>query len=186
MIGGFTDLGTGEGMGLARANLIGLDFGSSFMKATLVRPGKKFAIVENTASKRKTEAMVTIGKENRLFGADSLMDSGKYPLSTFGEIFRTFGAKFDTEQIQQLKTDRMLSNEFVSNERGLTAWKNEDEVLDGEEIIAMLLQYYKMLAEKQAEGTVREAVITIPSWFTYDQRLMIKDSAEALAGLSVL
>ena len=73
------------------ANLIGLDFGSSFMKATLVRPGKKFAIVENTASKRKTEAMVTLGKENRLYGADSFLESGKYPLTTFSELWRTFG-----------------------------------------------------------------------------------------------
>ena len=36
------------------ANLIGIDFGSTFIKATLVRPGKKFEIVENTASMRKT------------------------------------------------------------------------------------------------------------------------------------
>jgi len=83
--------GTQQGMGVVSANLIGLDFGSSFMKATLVRPGKKFAIVENTASKRKTETMVTLAKENRLYGADSLMDSGKYPLSTFAEVFRVFG-----------------------------------------------------------------------------------------------
>ena len=40
-------------------------------------------------------------------------------------------------------------------------------------------------AEKQAEGTVRDCVITVPSWYTYDQRLMVKDAAE-LAGLSVL
>ena len=86
------DFGNKGGFGgVVRANLIGLDFGSSFMKATLVRPGKKFAIVENTASKRKTEAMVTLGNENRLFGADSLMDSGKYLVSTFAEVFRTFG-----------------------------------------------------------------------------------------------
>lgn len=91
MIAALGDFGSEVGMGRVSANLIGLDFGSSFMKATLVRPGKKFAIVENTASKRKTEAMVTLGNENRLFGADSLMDSGKYPLSTFGEVFRTFG-----------------------------------------------------------------------------------------------
>jgi molecular chaperone DnaK (HSP70) len=48
-----------------RANLIGIDFGSSFIKATLVRPGKKFEIVENTAGGRKTPQMLTIGKENR-------------------------------------------------------------------------------------------------------------------------
>lgn len=130
--------------------------------------------------------MVTLGKENRLFGADSLMDSGKYPLSTFGEVLRTFGQKFDSDEIQKLKEHRMVTNEFVANERGLTAWKVEDEVLESEEITAMLFQYVKMLAEKQAEATVRESVITIPSWFTYDQRLMIRDSAEALAGLSVL
>ena len=71
--------------------MMGLDFGSSFIKATLVRPGKKFEIVENTASKRKTENMVTIGKENRLYGADSFLESGKYPLSTFSEFQRVFG-----------------------------------------------------------------------------------------------
>ena len=50
----------------------------------------------------------------------------------------------------------------------------------------MILQYVKMLAEKQAGGFVRDCVITVPSWFTYDQRLMLKDAAEALAGLNVL
>lgn len=50
----------------------------------------------------------------------------------------------------------------------------------------MLLAYVRMLAEKQAGGIVRDCVITIPSWFTYDQRLMIKDAAEQLANLNVL
>lgn len=45
--------------------------------------------------------------------------------------------------------------------------------------------YVKMLSEIQAETTVRDCVITIPSWFTYDQRLQIKDAAE-LANLRVL
>ena len=38
------------------------------MKATLVQPGKPFSIVENSASKRKTEAMVSLGNENRILG----------------------------------------------------------------------------------------------------------------------
>ena len=56
------------------ANLIGVDFGSSFIKATLVKPGKKFEIVENTASKRKTENMVSLGGDARLYGVDSFME----------------------------------------------------------------------------------------------------------------
>lgn len=50
----------------------------------------------------------------------------------------------------------------------------------------MLMQYVRQLAEKQAEASVREIVVTVPSWFTYDQRVMMRDAAEALAGLSVL
>ena len=61
------------------ADLIGFDFGSNYMKATLVIPGKPFGIVENTASQRKTNTMVTLGNENRLFGVDSFNEYGKYP-----------------------------------------------------------------------------------------------------------
>ena len=148
MLSTFETSGSSLGLTSVSANLIGLDFGSSFMKASLVQPGKKFAIVENTASKRKTETMITLGKENRLFGADSLMDSGKYPLSTFGEVFRTFGMKYDADKIAKFKEERFITNEYMANERGLTAWKFEDEVLEPEEITAMIFQYVKMLAEK--------------------------------------
>ena len=84
-------------------NLIGLDLGSTYMKATLVKPGQPFAIVENTASKRKTEAMLSLGQENRLFGADSLLEMSKYPLTTFEEIPALFGKKFDLDEITKFK-----------------------------------------------------------------------------------
>jgi hypothetical protein len=44
-------------------NVIGFDFGSTFFKITLVKPGSPFSIVENLTSKRKTETMMTIGNE---------------------------------------------------------------------------------------------------------------------------
>jgi len=45
------------------ANVIGFDFGSTFFKITLVKPGAPFTIVENLTSKRKTDTMMTIGSE---------------------------------------------------------------------------------------------------------------------------
>jgi molecular chaperone DnaK (HSP70) len=68
---------------VVHCNLIGFDFGSRYMKATLVKAGRPFSIIENTASKRKTETMVTIGADNRMYGADSQLEMGKYPKSTF-------------------------------------------------------------------------------------------------------
>jgi len=58
-------------------------------------------------------------------------------------------------------------------------------MLYSEEVVAMLLAYVKMLAEISAGGTVKDCVITVPSWYSYDQRLMLKDAAE-LANLHVL
>lgn len=78
---------------------MGIDLGSNYIKATLVQPGKTFQIVENTASKRKTESMITIGNEQRDYGADSFIASGKFPETTFAEIHRTFGEKYDAEVI---------------------------------------------------------------------------------------
>jgi len=69
----------------------------------LVKPGSPFSIVENTASQRKTNNMVSLGQENRLFGADSLLESGKYPKTTFSEMARNFGQLFDEEKIAALK-----------------------------------------------------------------------------------
>lgn len=61
-------------------NVIGFDFGSTFFKITLVKPGQPFAIVENIATKRKTESVLTLLENERLFGADAFIEQTKYPL----------------------------------------------------------------------------------------------------------
>jgi len=67
--------------------------------------------------------MVTIGNENRLFGADSFLESGKYPATTFSEMARTFGQMYDEEYIAKFKKERFIYNDIVPDERGFTAWK---------------------------------------------------------------
>jgi molecular chaperone DnaK (HSP70) len=73
------------------ANVIGFDFGSTFFKITLVKPGQPFAIVENTATKRKTETWLTITNEERLFGVDSFTESTKYPVTSYSQLHRFLG-----------------------------------------------------------------------------------------------
>ena len=136
--------------------------------------------------------MLTIGKENRQFGADSFLEMGKQPKTTFAEFARVFGQKFDSDNISKMKESRFIMNDFVSDDRGLVGWKitvpgtENEQVLYSEEIVAQMLQYIKMLAETMAKEPVHECVITIPNWFTYDQRAMIKDAAESFSGMTVL
>lgn len=67
--------------------------------------------------------MLTIGVDNRLWGADSFLESAKYPKTTFSEIQRTFGQKFDADLVSKFKEERYVTNEFVADERGYVAWK---------------------------------------------------------------
>ncbi len=84
-------------------------------------------------------------------------------------------------------------NEFIEDERGLVAFqtlslngKDERTIYYTEEILGMLLKYGRTLSENMVEGaTVRDAVITIPSYFSQEQRRMVLTAAE-LAGIDVI
>ncbi|CDW74071.1 protein heat shock protein [Stylonychia lemnae] len=177
-----------------QGNVIGFDFGSTFFKITLVKPGQPFTIVENTATKRKTETWLTITSEERYFGVDSLTESTKHPKTSFSQLHRFVGQEYDSQKIDEMTKSRFLVNEFAEDDRGLVGWKltkkfdngtEEDSIMYTEELIAQLLKYGRQMSEKQAGGTIKDCVITIPSYYTPSQRRMILDSAD-IAGLSVL
>ena len=110
-------------IGQTNANVIGFDFGTTFFKITLVKPATPFSIVENVTSKRKTESMMTIDSEERKFGVDSFNSATKFPKTTFTEAISMLGKEFNSEEVDRLKTDRMVMNEMVEDERGMIAWQ---------------------------------------------------------------
>jgi molecular chaperone DnaK (HSP70) len=54
-----------------------------------------------------------------------------------------------------------------------------------EEVIAQILKYGRNLAEIQAGGTVKDTVLTVPSYFNQEQRRLFMDAAE-MAGLHII
>jgi hypoxia up-regulated 1 len=178
---------------LSTANLIGFDLGSTFFKITIVQPGSPFSIVENLTSKRKTDTILAIGSETRLFSSDAVTNAGRFPKTTFQNVANYLAQDYDDELVKQLREQNFVMNEFVRDERGLIAFqtfsiekKDENVVYYSEEILGMILKYGKQLAEKQANGSsVVDCVITVPSYFGLEQRLMLLDAAE-LAGLKVI
>jgi hypoxia up-regulated 1 len=175
-------------------NVIGFDFGSSFFKITLVKPGQPFTIVENTATKRKTETSLTLTEDERIFGYDSLTESTKYPTKTYNQLHRFIGQQWDEDFITKMQKERFIVNEFTQDDRGLIGWKvmkkdeegnSEAEIYYTEELVAQLLKYGRKLSEIQAKGTIKDCVITIPSYYTASQRRMVYDAAD-IAGLNVL
>ena len=105
-----------------QANVIGFDFGSSFFKITLVKPGSPFSIVENYTSKRKTENMLTIADDVRLWSADAFVGAARYPKTTFANVASYLAKDFNESELKALRADRFILNDFVKDERGLVAW----------------------------------------------------------------
>ena len=93
-----------------------------------------------------------------------------------------------------MQKHRFIVNELAKDDRGMVGWKiyrknengtKEEQIMYTEELIAQLLKYGRKLSEIQSGGTIKDCVITIPSYYSPSQRKMIQDSAE-IAGLSIL
>lgn len=109
---------------VSQAVVIGFDFGSTFFKITLVKPGQPFAIVENTATKRKTETMITLLPDDaRIFGADSYMEQSKYPKTSFHSLHRFIGMKADAPELPDTLKNNYVMTETAADDRGLVGWK---------------------------------------------------------------
>jgi hypothetical protein len=67
--------------------------------------------------------MVTLGRENRLFGVDSFTEASKYPASTFEELQSMFGLTYEEELVAKFKKERFSKIDFVADERGHVGWK---------------------------------------------------------------
>lgn len=53
------------------AALLAIDYGSDWIKASLVKPGLPFDVLLNKDSKRKIQSSVAWKRDDRLFGADA-------------------------------------------------------------------------------------------------------------------
>lgn len=53
------------------ASVLAIDYGSDFMKASLMKPGVPFDVLLNKDSKRKIQSTVAWKKTDRLFGQDA-------------------------------------------------------------------------------------------------------------------
>lgn len=148
--------------GSANANVIGFDFGSNFFKVVLVKPANPFQIVENITSKRKTESYLTIGPEDRKFGADAFNSATKLPKTTFAQSAALLAQEYDPAFVEQMREHSFVMNDFVEDDRGLMAYQmftikegdddtnssGEKTIYYTEDIVAQVLGYGKFLAEK--------------------------------------
>ncbi|XP_069470494.1 hypoxia up-regulated protein 1 isoform X2 [Ambystoma mexicanum] len=166
--------------------VMSIDLGSEWMKVALVKPGVPMEIVLNKESRRKTPVAVALKENERLFGENAVAMAMKNPKVTFRYFQDLLGKKADNPQVEVFRL-RFPEHELVEEQRrGTVLFKLSEELFySPEELLGMVLNYSRSLAEEFAEQPVKDAVITVPVYFNQAERRAVLQAAH-MANLKVL
>ncbi|KAL3492829.1 actin-like ATPase domain-containing protein [Aspergillus germanicus] len=189
----------------AGSAVLGIDVGTEYLKAALVKPGIPLEIVLTKDSKRKESAAVAFKPTRqsdalfpeRFYGGDALALSARYPDDVYVNLKSLLGLPFNDGKGELVETYHerypALRLESAPGERDTIGLRSnrlgEEEKKDAfliEELLAMQLKQIKANADALAgKGSdVRDAVITYPAFYTADEKRSLQLAAE-LAGLNV-
>lgn len=160
--------------------VIGIDLGTSTSCVSVFEGGKPTVIV-NAEGKRTTPSIVSFGKDGeRKIGEAAKRQAVTNPKNTVYEIKRFMGEKYN-ECEQEVK--RVPYS--VVNDGGYPKVNIEGRKYTPQEISAIILQKMKKTAEDYLGEDVKDAVITVPAYFSDSQRQATKEAGE-ISGLNVL
>ena len=185
----------------AASAVLGIDLGTEFIKAALVKPGVPLDIVLTKDSKRKETAAVAFkplrdGKTDtfpeRLYGSDAVVLASRFPADVYPNLKSLLGLTVEGNGIVSEYGARHPALDIRAAEtRGTAAIKSaafgeSEEPFLIEELLAMQLVNVKGNAEAMAGmGEITDAVITIPAFYTAEERRAV-ELAASFAGLRVL
>ncbi|KAF5676306.1 hypoxia up-regulated 1 [Fusarium heterosporum] len=182
--------------------VLGVDLGTEYIKATLVKPGIPLEIVLTKDSRRKeTSAVVFKPSRNgpqkgeypeRAYGADAMALASRFPSDVYPNLKTILGLSTKDSVVQEYAARHPALQLQPHPARGSVTLKSksftdEEEAWMVEELLAMQLQSVQKNAEVTAgDGTiVRSIVMTVPPFYTIDEKRAVQTAAE-LAGLKVL
>jgi hypoxia up-regulated 1 len=189
----------------AGSAVLGIDIGTEYFKAALVKPGIPLEIVLTKDSKRKESAAIAFKPTResdapfpeRFYGGDALALAARYPDDIYINLKTLLGVPFNDGQDEAVKTYwtrfPALQLEAAPDGRGSVALRSnrlgeaqKKEAFLVEEILAMQLKQIKANADALAgKGSdVRDAVITYPVFYTAEEKRSLELAAE-LAGLRI-
>ncbi len=173
-----------------KGNVIGVDFGLDFMKIALVAPRKPLEIVPNTASKRKTETVVSFDRGELGLGGDAYAMITRKPGNVFSKLHALIGRHAGHPSVVSLIKSSGLPEVQFNTDRGgidlvLNTKEGEDQKYAPEELVALLLVYAQDITRDYVGRNVKDIVLTAPIFWGALERQALLDAAQ-LAGLNPL
>ncbi|MBN2669807.1 MAG: molecular chaperone DnaK [Bacteroidales bacterium] len=160
--------------------IIGIDLGTT-NSCVSVMEGNEPVVIPNSEGKRTTPSIVAfIEGGERKVGDPAKRQAITNPTKTVYSIKRFMGESFDkvAEEIKR------VPYKVVKGDNNTPRVEIDGKFFTPQEISAMVLQKMKKTAEDYLGQDVKEAVITVPAYFSDSQRQATKEAGE-IAGLDV-
>ncbi|KAL7959789.1 actin-like ATPase domain-containing protein [Trichoderma compactum] len=187
---------------LAAAAVLGVDLGTEYIKAALVKPGIPLEIVLTKDTRRKETSAVAFKPSKgavaegqypeRNYGADAMAIAARFPGEVYPNLKPLLGLLVGDAIVQEYAARHPALKLQAHATRGTAAFKTEtltaeEEAWMVEELLAMELQSIQKNAEVTAGGdsSIRSIVLTVPPFYTIEEKRALQMAAE-LAGFKVL
>lgn len=167
------------------ANVLGVDLGSSMIKVSMIKPGKKLVIVENEQSKRATPTVFAVNEQGRLFGAKAENELIKHPERSINIIKQFIGKAYTDSSIPKYLSENynILSTDLSAF--GGISYKVYNHTFEAEEIMGMVFGHIKEISDKFAKTSIKDCTVAVPSSFTRSEKKNLM-AAVQLSGLNLL
>ena len=160
--------------------IIGIDLGTT-NSCVAVFEGKEPVVIANSEGKRTTPSVVGfVDGGERKVGDPAKRQAITNPQRTVFSIKRFMGESWD--QVQ--KEISRVPYKVVKGDNNTPRVDIDGRLYTPQEISAMILQKMKKTAEDYLGQEVKEAVITVPAYFSDSQRQATKEAGQ-IAGLDV-
>jgi len=160
--------------------IIGIDLGTT-NSCVAVMEGNEPTVIINSEGKRTTPSVVAFAENGeRKIGDPAKRQAITNPLKTIFSIKRFMGETYD----RVTKEAERVSYKVVRGDNNTPRVDIDGKLYSPQEISAMVLQKMKKTAEDYLGQEVKEAVITVPAYFSDSQRQATKEAGE-IAGLNV-
>ncbi|TVY46795.1 Hypoxia up-regulated protein [Lachnellula occidentalis] len=186
---------------LAASAVLGVDLGTEYIKAALVKPGIPLDIVLTKDSRRKEMSAVAFKPSKniksgefpeRVYGSDAIALAARFPGDVYPNLKTLLGLRVDNSVVKDYASRHPALKLEAEKIRATSAFRSgafaaDEEAWTVEEILAMELQSIQKNAEALAgKGSViKDLVVTVPAFYTAEERRAVILAAD-LAGLRVL
>lgn len=163
--------------------IIGIDLGTTNSCVSIVENDKP-RVIENAEGERTTPSIVAFTNDDQtLVGTPAKRQAVTNPKNTLYAIKRLIGRRYEDAEVK--KERKLAPYTIIKAEQNDDAWVEvNDKKMAPQEISARILQKMRKTAEDYLGTPVKEAVITVPAYFSDSQRQATKEAGR-IAGLEV-